>query len=237
MMCRCLTGVGVLFAVIAQVAEPKPGFEVKYAGAMRNVMLKGNLDAHFDCASLRKTKNVYALGPVAGLKGEVTILDGKPSIATIVDGKPSVGDDWPKACFLVYAVVERWTPIKVPETVQTLEHLQTFVAESAKAAKLDVTEPFPFLLTGTPDAVKYHVVWKTDDLPHTKQRHSQAKLPFEIAKREVKMLGFHSDAHHGVFTHHDSNIHIHVTTADSKDSGHVDVIKLAGGMILHLPAP
>jgi acetolactate decarboxylase len=233
----------VLSAVFAAAlaAGPRksdgPAYRVKAEGEMRTVMLKGDLAARADTAALRGMKGLYALGPVEGLKGEVTVFDGKPSIATVRDGKPSVGEDWPKACFLVSAQVVRWGKTDLPKGVESLEHLQAFVEKSARAAGLDVEKPFPFLVTGTPKKVKYHIVWKTDGLPHTKELHAKAKVPFEVEGREVQMLGFHSDKHHGVFTHHDTNIHVHFRTADGKDSGHVDATELAAGMSLHLPKP
>jgi acetolactate decarboxylase len=220
-------------------AEPQkkdePAYRVKSEGEMRTVMLKGDLAARADTAALRGRKGLYALGPVEGLKGEVSIFDGKPAIATVRDGKPMVAEEWPKACFLVSAEVERWGKTELPKGVESLEHLQAFVEKSAKAAGLDAEKPFPFLVTGTPKKVKYHIVWKTDGLPHTKELHAKAKLPFEVEGREVELLGFYSDKHHGVFTHHDTNIHAHFRAADGKDSGHVDAVELTAGMWLHLP--
>ena len=231
----------LLLALAALAADPPIGgdaaYRVKSGGEMRNVMQKGDLDARVDCASLRGLKGLYALGPVEGLKGEITILDGKPAVTAVRDGKPAVSEDWPKACFLVYAQVERWQTVELPKGVESLDHLQEFVQNAAKQAGLDAEKPFPFLVTGTPKRVKYHVVWKTDGLPHTKELHAKAKLPFEVAGREVQMVGFYSDKHHGVFTHHDANIHVHVRTTDGKDAGHVDAAELVSGMTLHLPKP
>jgi acetolactate decarboxylase len=221
--------------VTKKPADTKSGYWVKSAGEMRDVMMKGNLDAHFDLSTLRDTKGLYALGPVAGLQGEITVFDGKPSVTTLRDGKPVVGEAWPKACFLVYAQVEAWQTVPIPKEVETLEQLESFVLGAAKKAGLDVDKPFPFLVTGTPKLVKYHVIWKSDGLPHTKELHQKAKLGFELNEREVEMLGFYSDKHHGVFTHHDSNIHVHARATDGKDAGHVDALTLAGPMTLHLP--
>jgi acetolactate decarboxylase len=50
------------------------------------------------------------------------------------------------------------------------------------------------------------------------------------------MLGFYSNAHHAIFTHHMTNMHIHVKTTDNKIAGHVDDLTLGKGMILKLPA-
>ena len=214
----------------------KPGYVVKYAGQMRNVMMKGDLSAHFDLASLRGTKGLYAVGPVEGLKGEITVLDGKPSITSLRDGKPTVGEAWPKACFLVYATVEAWQKMPIPKEIDSLEKLEEFVLGAAKKVNLDLTKPFPFLVTGTPKLLKYHVIWKTDSLPHTKALHEQAKHIFEMKDQEVQMIGFYSDSHHGIFTHHDSNVHVHARSTDGKAAGHVEALTLGENMQLHLPA-
>ena len=248
-MTGCTFRVAVVAILTAAVGVTRPaasadppsgdgaGYRVKSAGEMRNVMQKGDLSAHFDLATLKGMAGLYALGPVAGLQGEVVVLDGQPAVTTLVDGKPAVSAGWPKACFLVYAQVRQWDTQPVPPEVRSLGELEPFVLAAAKRAGLDVGRPFPFLLTGAPASVKYHVVWKTDGLPHTRELHQKAKVPFEVQDREVRMLGFWSDRHQGVFTHHDSTIHVHVRTADGRDAGHVDAATFTTPMTLHLPRP
>jgi acetolactate decarboxylase len=202
---------------------------------MRDVMQKGDFSAHIDLASLRDTPHLYALGPVEGLRGEITVFDGQPSVATVQADKVVVERRWPKACFLVYAQVAKWQTVPVPEGVRSLEQLELFVLEAATRAGLDVKGPFPFRVTGSPAIVKYHVVNKTDGRPHTMELHEQAKVSFQVKARPVEFLGFYSDQHHGVFTHHGTNVHVHVRTTDDKASGHVDEITLAPPSVLHLP--
>ena len=49
------------------------------------------------------------------------------------------------------------------------------------------------------------------------------------------MLGFYSDSHHAIFTHHTTNMHMHVKTDNNEIAGHVDALVLGEGMILKLP--
>jgi len=49
---------------------------VKVSGAMKNVMMKGDLSAHLDIDTLNKL-HLYGLGSVADLKCKIKILDGK----------------------------------------------------------------------------------------------------------------------------------------------------------------
>ena len=54
--------------------------------------------------------------------------------------------------------------------------------------------------------------------------------------REVEMLGFYSNTHHAIFTHHTTNMHIHVKTGGNGIAGHVDDLLLESGMLLMLPS-
>lgn len=223
-------------AIVANAAGPTPAIEVLSVGEMRKVMQDGDVSAAIDLRRLAETKHLYALGPVEGLKGEVTVWDGKPSIALIRDGKISISDSFEfKACFLVYAQVQSWHEVAIPEEISDEEQLENFVAQAAVKQGLDVKGPFPFAVKATPKKVAFHVVNKTDDSPQTGKKHDQIKARFVIENAAVRLIGFYSDHHHGVFTHHDSNIHLHVITDDEKQSGHVESLQLGNGGTLLLP--
>ncbi len=48
--------------------------------------------------------------------------------------------------------------------------------------------------------VTFHVLDKRDGLPHTPERHEQAKVRFQIDGCAVEVLGFYSTRHRGAFT-------------------------------------
>lgn len=75
---------------------------VETVGAMRDVMQKGDLSARISLDALAGLPHLYALGPLEGLKGEITIFDGVPSIATVEAGEMRVTSGFDhKAPFLV----------------------------------------------------------------------------------------------------------------------------------------
>lgn len=225
-----------LLAALSQAAEPPTVPEVRYVGEMRKVMRDGDLRAAIDLGLLAKTRHLYALGPVEGLKGEVTVWDGVPSIAQVREGKIAVAKSFAfKACFLVYAQVENWREVPIPAEIEDEKQFAEFVPRAAKKLGIDIQRPFPFAVKSTPSKVVFHIVHKTDDLPHTKERHDKIKIPFTVENEAVRFVGFYSDHHHGVFTHHDSNIHMHVITEDGKQSGHVDTIQFHKAGTLLLP--
>jgi len=57
---------------------------VRWIGAQRDV-LGGDIEGKVALASLADPAHLYALGPRAGVSGEVTILDGVPWIARVLD--------------------------------------------------------------------------------------------------------------------------------------------------------
>jgi len=92
------------------------------------------------------------------------------------------------------------------------------------------------LIEGTIKSCDWHVInWKDGDMVHTHEKHITSGLYDTIENREVEMLGFYSNSHHAIFTHHTTNMHIHVKTADNKLAGHVDGFNLGKGMTLKLP--
>jgi hypothetical protein len=50
------------------------------------------------------------------------------------------------------------------------------------------------------------------------------------------VLGFYSNSHHAIFTHHTTNMHLHLKTLDNLLAGHIDDLILGEGMTLKLPS-
>jgi acetolactate decarboxylase len=112
------------------------------------------------------------------------------------------------------------------------------VKEAARQHQVHTDEPFPFLIKGNADDLQYHVLNKTDDQPPngTTEQHDKAKVKFTLTDQPVEILGFYSEHHQGIFTHHSSPVHVHVKTADGKASGHIEDLSLKPGAIIFLPA-
>ncbi|HQR42228.1 MAG TPA: hypothetical protein PLX97_06075, partial [Gemmatales bacterium] len=171
--------------------------EVHFVGEMRKVMREGDLSARIDLSRLSKMQHLYALGPIEGLRGEVTIWDSKPSIARIVDGKVITTQNFhSKACFLVYASVGDWQEAPIPQVIADEKLLEKWLEQTASARGVNTKRPFPFLIKDSPKKLSIHVVDKTDDSPHTPAKHEAIKRKFTLENTSVKLLGFYSDSHH-----------------------------------------
>lgn len=230
-----------LFSVLSIVTvlpqdSRSSNYEVHHIGAMRKVMREGDLTGTIELQKLARMPHLYALGPLENLRGEVTIWDSTPSISSIEQGKISISETLNhQACFLVYASVKEWKSIPVPESVNDEKTFEAWLGKIAAEQGIQVNRPFPFLIRDTPGKLQFHIVNKTDDSPHTPAKHEAIKVKFTLEKTACQVLGFYSNSHHGVFTHHDSNIHMHMITADKKQSGHVETAQFSRNAVLLLP--
>ena len=212
-------------------------FEVEYAGALKNMMQKGDISAKVDLKEFENIEHLYALGAIENLKGEIQIFDGKSFNTMVIDSTLNFDNSFnKKATLLVYASVPKWKSIKIPDNIVTYEQLESYIGETAKTHQINIDEPFPFLLQGTPKLFDWHVInWKDGDMEHSHEKHISSGRHGTINNTQVEMLGFYSDSHHAIFTHHTTNMHIHVKTVGNKLAGHVDGLTLGKGMILKLP--
>ncbi len=240
---------GLLFvtAYAAIVGAKKEGL-VEYVGAQKDIFVSGKAASVVSLEDLSGRKGLYAMGPVDGLDGEITIFDSRPYI-TKVRGDGYVMDNTFKhgAFFLVWSEQSRWSDVLIPDNVKGYVDLQRFVKTQAQVAGIDVTKPFPFLLSGTPLEVKWHInIDRTEGNPITNELFAKSKQPFVTRNEPADILGFYSEHHAGVFLtkytpviKEDSGmqnaIHIHLVSRVSKASGHIDDITLGKYMVLRLP--
>jgi acetolactate decarboxylase len=241
--------VAIVSAYAAIVGAKKEGM-VEYIGAQKDIFVNGKATSVVSLEELAGKKGLYAMGPIDGLDGEITIFDSKPYI-TQVRGKDFIVDNTLKhgAFFLVWTEQANWQDVAVPSSVKGYIDLQKFVKEQAQAAGIDTTKPFPFLLAGKPLEIKWHInVDRTEGKPITKELFLKSKEPFVTKNEPVDIVGFYSEKHAGIFLTQYSpaikegsgmqnSLHIHLISRVSKASGHIDDLTLGEGMVLRLPKP
>ena len=213
--------------------------EVHHFGALKNMMHKGDLSAKVTLDELKEMNHLFALGAVENLKGEVLILDGIPSVSYVKGNDSSktmmLDDSFEKnACLLVLASVEEWESIYIPNTVVTYEDFEVFVEEIALKKGINTDKPFPFMIEGIAKSFDWHIIdWPEDDTEHSHEKHIHSGLYGTLENQEAEMLGFYSNKHHAIFTHHTTNMHIHVKS--EKVIGHIDDMTFGIDMMLKIP--
>ena len=213
------------------------GFEVEFKGALKNIMHKGDLSSKVSLSEFKNLKNFYALGAMENLKGEIQIFDSESYNSYVKEGQLKFDKGYSrKATLLVYSTVESWISVHIPNEIVTLNEFEKYVEKEAEKHNIDTKQPFPFLIEGVAEEISWHVInWKDGDTEHSHVKHISSGLNGIIKNEAVELLGFYSDSHHAIFTHHTTNLHIHVKLDNGEIAGHADDIKLGRNMILKLP--
>ena len=213
-----------------------PGYKIHFIGGMREVIMSGKRDAVLDLRTLKGKPHLYGLGPIEGLTGEVTIVDSRSMLAHVgTDHQVHVTESYAVGVpFFIWTEVPTWQTFEIPATVVTFSELEKFVGEAAIKVSLG-GKAFPFMVTGQPKVIHYHVVDAKPDTPPGMDAHKAIQIPFELQQTQATLIGFWSTQHQGVFTPMGSNMHVHFQ-ANNSASGHVQDVELAQhGMVLHLP--
>lgn len=200
-------------------------------------MHHGDLSAKIALSDLDSAQHLYALGAVEDLKGEILIWDNVPYISQKKSGRLLISENMEfNAALLVCADVENWTRLSIPQEVRSKADFDAFLSKKAKENRLSTDAPFPFLVKGSIHEAEWHVIdWPEGDLEHSHEKHIRSGLFGKLENEEVEILGFYSEDHKGVFTHHTSNMHLHLRSVNGELAGHLDEFKLGAEMELYLP--
>lgn len=204
--------------------------------AMRNVMWKGELEGKIKLDTISQRKGLYGIGPLAFLKGEILIYNGLTYVSTVIDTTNMNVEVVPEveAPFFVYGYVSAWKEQDLPESVVDMVSLEKQLDNLFK----EINEPLVFKLKGKVELAKIHIQNLPDNtnVSSPKEAH-QGQVNYTIEGETVEMIGFYSREHQGVFTHHDSNMHIHLITQNKKQMGHLDDFNIRSYQLkLYVPA-
>lgn len=181
--------------------------------------------------------DLYALGALENLKGEILILNGKANISYEIKGELHIDDDYDHAAtLLVASYVHQWDSIALKSKAKNLNELEKLIDTHAAQHGLDTEKPFPFLLKGTFHQIDWHVInWPEGDTEHTHEKHKTSGANGCIKGQNAIVLGFFSKHHAGIFTHHTTFLHMHVKCDKAGVVGHVDDIESGKKVWLYLP--
>ena len=202
-------------------------------GAMRQVMWEGKLEGQVSLDTLNPKKGLYGLGPESYLTGELLIDDGVVYVSRVTSDSTMVVEQTTEvsAPFFVYAHVDRWRSVSLPDSITNLKQFEYFLDKITLREK----RPFAFKLEGVISGAFIHV----QNLPEgttvsSPQQAHQGQTNYTVQNAPVSIIGFFSTQHQGVYTHHDSFVHMHLITADKQLMGHLDEASF-GTMTLYLP--
>jgi acetolactate decarboxylase len=209
--------------------------DIKIIGEMKNVMWKGQLYGNINLDTIANKENLYGLGPVEYLSGELMIFDGKAYKSTVLTPTTMKVEETYKikAPFFGYVNINKWKEQNLPDSIQSISQLETYLDNITKFAK----RPFMFKLSGIVETAKIHIVNlpKGSKVSSPDEAH-KGQINYDIINQQANILGFFSTEHKTIFTHHDTFLHMHLLTNDKTKMGHLDKVFFGNGSIkLFLP--
>lgn len=227
------------------------GAAVEHYGHFQRMMKSGDTSGKVALQDLSTASGTWGVGALEGLRGEIIQVDGRLLVSPGSDSKGGVRPPQPgeKAALWATGRVAAWREVKVPADL-TLQELEAFIAEQAKAAGLDPSEPFVFRLTGQFAHLLWHVV--TGEPPKASSAdqghaghgshggHANKRTGMVLVRdpsAEGQLVGVSSGAAlEGVVSHPGERLHLHFIDPAETVSGHVDKVTVKTGASLWLPA-
>ena len=207
--------------------------DIKIVGAMKDVMRKGKLRGCINLDTISNNKGLYGLGPLSYLKGEILINDGNSYVSKVLsDSTMVVEKSWDlSAPFFVYGNVLEWEKLELPTEIKTIQNVEKYIDKKTA----DFKRPFAFKLIGEVSTAVIHIQNLADGTRVSSPADAhQGQTNYSINNENVEIIGFFSTEHKGVFTHHDSFLHMHLITSDEAAMGHLDELEIKR-MTLYLP--
>lgn len=206
-----------LSAVLAACAAPEAATTVQVHGSMRDVLRMGRDHGRVVIAAVTRPGSI-GVGALAGLDGEVTILNGRAVVtqrrgANAVTRPPRAGE---QAAMLVTAEVPSWTERVLPPC-EDYAALEEQVRAALDAHGLDPRAPTPFMVTGRAQRLQMHVIAGACPIATPS---GPAPWRFDGPAEEVTLVGFYAEGAAGRLTHHTHSSHLHAVTA--RGAGHLD---------------
>lgn len=221
-----------------------PPSSVTQYGGMRAVMREGQTEPRIALTEVTATPHAIAVGALAGLAGEVTVIDGAvwtarrgATVEEVIVSTPDTPTT-DAATLLTVAHVPAWREVVIDASAEG-EALDALIARIARDANIDTSRPFPLMIMGTCEAIEIHVVHNF--CPHGETPGTADALPWHFASEHpepVTIAGFYAPNAAGVMTHHGSSTHLHAVLEVNGNpvTGHVDRLRVGPGMVVRLPA-
>ncbi len=213
--------------------------DIEVYGALKAMFHQGQTQSMVNLAGLNKFPNLYAVGALADLNGEVTALDGQFYLS-YPEGKlgrsiaPTSTTDG--ATLLVTATVREWVGLPTPSEIR-FDELDQKIASLAATVGLESNQRFPFRIDAEVEDLQYHIIdgSKLKEGGTSHQDHLAASIQIDAGTTRARLIGFYSQHDERVFTHMGSATHVHCVIEEPLATGHVDHVTIPKGTVILFP--
>ncbi len=233
---RCVF-TAMLLLLLASCENADRRLNVERWGDLKSVVMQGEDQGRVSLNEIEGRSGSYGIGALAGLAGEIIVLDGHVWHAQGAPGggiitSDQVGADL-QAALLVLAEVPDWNESVLTDGV-TWAALEMEIGKAVHAADLDPSEPVPFLIEGELENLELHVL--NGSCPYRHEEGSTPPVRLALDQAVGTLVGFYFEGEPGILTHRGQYLHLHVLTAGEESmAGHVDAVSLASGCKFSLP--
>jgi hypothetical protein len=229
--------IGLILSLTA--AWPSFAQDMTFVGDLRQIGTN-TLNGSKPLRQLLATPHTYGLGMVAGLEGELLVIDSNAKLGRFKDGAYAILEPMEDlVAFGAFATVPNWQSLPIPLDVKSFKDLETYIAGQIARLHPGRVIATPFRLVGTAQSLKWFVVGGMGDLKPTPRESFVAQLKRGVLQdRAISAFGFYNPGPRGITTNPASSMHAHFeTTSGPPFVGHIDdEIVFAPGAELLLPA-
>jgi alpha-acetolactate decarboxylase len=228
------TPLPLVFLVLIAPACRSVGWEgeVQQYGTVREALHQGHSQARVRVADAAHAESCVGLGALAGLAGEVTILDGATWVTRagpngVLQTAQTAGDE--QATLLVTAQVHEWIEMQIESELSLAE----LPAQAGFAA--GEWASLPFVVRGRLVALDAHVLNGACPESGSPPAGSEPVRRHEAQTFGI-LVGFWVREGTGVITHAGQSLHVHVIVPGERAyTAHVDRVRIAAGSTLYVP--
>ncbi|MCB9464207.1 MAG: acetolactate decarboxylase [Candidatus Eisenbacteria bacterium] len=238
-------GIAILalaFLVVPSLADSPPPL-IQYGG-MRLALAQGQNEARISLSDAVAIEHFFGVGAMAGLEGEITILDSHAFATTYGDRGSLVAADpsGVSATILVGQSVAAWSETVLEASVSPAKFDQT-IREAAQASGLDPATPFAFVIEGDVTDVRLHVIHGACPV-HARMNKleipaDQAPYELEVDRISGTVVGIYAEDAVGKLTHPATSTHAHLIFVDSESgeqlTAHLEKVGIAEGARIRVP--
>lgn len=219
-------------------AEPQGLFGVRAYGAFRLFIQKQDYSPKVGLAAARAASPTDAVGALSGLRGEISMIDGRYIVSYGGGCATCPPPHEEKAGLLGTARVGAWhEPIILTATLEG-KALDAFIIAQAKAKGIDIAKPFPLRFSGQLVNVRMHVI----EAPNAGFTGHGSVIPMakqdEFTHQQIAglVVGFYApQTMFAVLTHPGEPFHFHWIDEGRTRTAHLDSFGMAKGASLLLP--
>ncbi len=214
--------------------------EVHVHGSLRAMLHEGQTGVMVTLDSILPNPHMYAVGALADLSGEISVIGGKAYLSYPVGEEESRTETTSRsnagATLLVAAEVSAWHSVTIESPIR-FEKLDEAIERLAATVGMSLDERFPFLLEGDFEDLQWHVIdgSRLTAGGSSHQDHLVASTRARLDRATATLIGFYSAGDQGVFTHMGSRTHIHCALGKPLASGHVDSVTIPTGTVVKFP--